>query len=86
MKHITLKIIPEMELLGGVQSQTSWIKREDPDGKGNNYFQALKAFFSNYKGHRAVKLSQKLTDSKFTYDAPPTFICPTTSRLSFMKR
>ncbi len=75
MKHITLKIIPEMELLGGVQAQTSWIKREGPDGKGNKYFQALKAFFSNYKGHRAVKLSQQLTDSRFTYDAPPAFIC-----------
>ena len=66
---------PELELLGGVLSQTSWIKDNGPTGSGNEYFKALQEFFSEYKDHEAVRLAQALTKAGFTYDALPAFIC-----------
>ena len=69
-----LVISPEMELLAGVLSQTSWIERRGPAGEGNEYFRALQRFFAPYKDHKAVKLAQDLTNRGFTYDAPPAFM------------
>lgn len=66
---------PEMELLGGVLSQTSWIKNHGPAGFGNEYFRALQTFFAPYKNHEAVRIAEALTKSGFTYDAPPGFVC-----------
>lgn len=71
----SLEICPEMELLAGVLSQTSWIEDRGPEGAGNEYFRALQAFFAPYKDHRAVSLAEKLTKQGFAYDAPPAFIC-----------
>lgn len=68
------QITPEVELLAGVLSQTSWLKRRGPEGSGNYYFQELQDFFENYQDHQAVKIAQKLTDRGFTYDAPLGFI------------
>lgn len=65
----------EMELLGGVLSQTSWTQEHGPVGSGNEYFRALQDFFTPYKNHEAVRLAQALTKSGFTYDAPPGFAC-----------
>lgn len=71
----TLAVSPQMELLAGVLSQTSWIEERGPSGSGNEYFRALQSFFADYKGHRAVVLAQELTEKGFTYDAPPAFVC-----------
>jgi len=71
----SLRIAPEMELLAGVLSQTSWIEDRGPTGSGNEYFRALKEFFSEYKGHQAIAIAQELTKKGFSYDAPPAFIC-----------
>ncbi len=70
------QITPEVELLAGVLSQTSWIKRRGPgpESNGNYYFQELQDFFEDYQDHQAVKIAQKLTDRGFTYDAPLGFI------------
>jgi len=68
-------VMPEMELLAGVLTQTSWIRQRGPTGEGNEYYRALKDFFKPYKNHEAVKIAQELTDLGFTYDAPPGFIC-----------
>ncbi|GAB6099919.1 hypothetical protein JCM16358_17980 [Halanaerocella petrolearia] len=68
------EIVPRLELLSGVLSQTSWIDRRGPQGKGNEYFRELKEFFSDYKNHRAVKIAEDLTQKGFTYDAPPHFV------------
>lgn len=70
-----LRVSPEMELLGGVQTQTRWIKDRGPAGQGNEYFQALSDFFAQYADHRAIKLADQFTKNAFTYDAPPAFIC-----------
>src|SRR5690554_1334825 len=69
-----LRVSPEMELLAGVLSQTSWIEQAGPDGEGNEYFQMLQEFFSTYKDHQAVEIAQDLTNRGFTYDAPPAFM------------
>lgn len=68
-------ISPEMELLAGVLAQTSWIKNRGPQGRGNEYFQALQDHFAPFQEHAAVKIAQELTTAGFTYDAPVAFIC-----------
>ncbi|MGM0420705.1 MAG: DUF4932 domain-containing protein [Bacillota bacterium] len=68
------QVLPRMELLAGVLSQTSWIEKRGPRGKGNLYFQELQAFFADFQEHEAVKIAEKLTKRGFTYDAPPGFI------------
>lgn len=73
-RDLVLTISPEMELLAGVLSQTTWIERRGPEGSGNEYYRALYEFFTPYRDHQAVKLAQGLTDRGFTYDAPPAFI------------
>lgn len=73
--RFSVSILPQMELLAAVQTQTSWMKAMGPkDGYGNDYFQAVKEFMEEYKGHEAVKVCQKLQNTGFSYDAPPTFI------------
>lgn len=72
--NVSVEILPEIELLAGVLSHTSWMEKEGPEGNGNEYFQKLKGFLEPYKKHRAVRIAQLLTWLGFTYDAPPSFI------------
>ncbi len=72
--QVYVEIRPEIELLAGVLSQTSWMAQRGPSGSGNRYFRELKAFFDPYKDHKAILLAEKLTKQGFTYDAPPNFI------------
>lgn len=72
--NIHIEIRPEIELLAGVLSHTSWMNRRGPKGIGNEYFRELQNFFANYQGHPAIKLAEKLTRKGFSYDAPPNFI------------
>ncbi|MGI6359117.1 MAG: DUF4932 domain-containing protein [Bacillota bacterium] len=69
------QIRPEMELLAGVLTQTTWIDRHGPQSEGNEYYRALRDFFSDYQSHEAIKLAQELTNLGYTYDAPIAFIC-----------
>ena len=46
-----------------------------PQGPGNEYFRALKAFFAGYKEHKAVAIAEEFSKTGFTFDAPPAFIC-----------
>lgn len=73
-ENVFAEILPEMELLSGVLTQTSWIKKMGPLGKGNKYYQRLKSFFEKYEDHQAVEIAQDLTDDGFAFDAPPGFI------------
>ncbi|MDY0091201.1 MAG: DUF4932 domain-containing protein [Candidatus Vecturithrix sp.] len=68
------EILPRMELLSGVLSHTSWMEQEGPDGKGNQYFQALHEFFAPYQHHEAMQLAESFIQREFVYDAPPCFI------------
>ncbi|MCK8058373.1 MULTISPECIES: DUF4932 domain-containing protein [unclassified Fusibacter] len=69
-----MSILPRVELLAGVLSQTSWIRERGPADRGNEYFKELQAFFEPFKDHEAVRIAQELTDYGFTYDAPVNFI------------
>ncbi|MCK9525699.1 MAG: DUF4932 domain-containing protein [Limnochordia bacterium] len=71
----SLMVSPEMELMAGVLSQTSWIEQHGPMGSGNEYFRALQEFVADYQDHQAVSLAEQFTKKGFTYDAPPAFIC-----------
>lgn len=70
---VTIEVLPRVELLSGVLSQTTWVETRGPEGQGNAYYRELKAFFEPYKEHEAVKIAQGLTNSGFTYDAPVAF-------------
>lgn len=72
--NIQIEILPEIELLAGVLSHTSWMNRRGPRGIGNEYFRELQTFFANYKDHKAIKIAEELTKKGFAYDAPPNFI------------
>ena len=72
-----LEILPQMELLSGVLSQTSWYdKYYKPNDCDSNqvYYQNLRQFFSKYKNHEAVQLLEELIKAGFAYNAPPSFI------------
>jgi hypothetical protein len=71
---IHMEILPEIELLSGVLSHTSWRGYSGLQGNGNAYFQDLNEFFKPYARHRAFKIADRLTKKGFTYDAPPHFI------------
>lgn len=71
---IRIEILPEIELLSGVLTQTSWERHLGMQGKGNAYYRELKAFFGPYRRHRAIKIADRLTRRGFTYDAPPHLI------------
>ena len=71
----SITILPQMELLTAVQTQTSWAKRiERPGSEVNDYYIAVKEFMSKYKDNEAVRVCQELLDRGFSYDAPATFI------------
>jgi hypothetical protein len=69
----SVEIVPQIDLLAAVQSQTTWMKKMGPTGQGNEYFQALRKFIEPYKDHKAVKICQRLLDRGFSYDAPVNF-------------
>jgi hypothetical protein len=69
------EIMPTMELMAGVLSQTSWIRYRGPKGHGNEYFQALSRFMGPYRDHRAIRITESALSKGFTYDAHCAFIC-----------
>lgn len=71
--RFSAQISPELELLAGVLSQTTWINQRGPVGAGNEYYRDLKDFFTSYREHEAVKIAQELANLGFTYDAPIAF-------------
>jgi hypothetical protein len=71
---IRVEILPEIELLSGVLSHTSWRRYSGLKGKGNIYFRELNEFFKPHKKHRAFKIADRLTKMGFSYNAPPHFI------------
>ncbi len=74
LDNVFVEILPRVELLAGVLSQTTWIDINGPQSKGNEYYRDLKSFFTQYKDDEAIKIAQDLTNRGFTYDAPPNFI------------
>jgi hypothetical protein len=68
---IVFEIDPRIELLAGVQSQTSWVKGSGaPQVSGNAYYAELKERFAPLAKGRAARESQWLTNTSFSYDAP----------------
>lgn len=73
-KDVGIEILPKMELLAGVLSQSIWMDKRGPEGDGNIYYQELKSFFDDYKDHEAMQIATELTKRGFTYDAPIQFM------------
>jgi hypothetical protein len=73
-ENVYAEILPRVELLAGVLSQTSWMDRMGPEGNGNTYFVELRKFFEKYKDHPALETAEELTEEGFSYDAPLNFI------------
>ena len=74
-ENVYAEILPEMELLSGVLTQTSWIDDYGPsEGMGNRYYHRLKSFFEKFKEHEAVEIADDILDEGFSYDKPPGFI------------
>jgi len=73
-EKVSVEILPRLELLSGVLSQTIWMEIRGPKEKGNIYFQELQKFFSNYKNHQAITIAKQLTQNGFTFDKPIIYI------------
>lgn len=72
--RVVFEIDPRIELLAGVQSQNSWTKgSRGPGAEPNAYFMELREFFSPHRKAAAVKASQGLLNTGFSYDAPCAF-------------
>lgn len=71
--NVYCEILPEMELIAGVMSQTKWVKDMAAKDCENIYFDKIQEFFSKYSIHRAVNLSNELINLGFAYNAPVTF-------------
>lgn len=74
-ENIYCEILPEMELISGVMSQTKWIKDMAAEKSENIYFNKIQEFFSKYSLHKAVNLTNELiNDYGFGYTVPLEFM------------
>ncbi len=71
---VCVQIIPRMELLAGVLSQTSWMDDWGPSDTGNAYFQNLQEHFAPFADHRAVSLTEELLQRGMIHDALPHLV------------
>lgn len=72
---IVFEIDPRIELLAGVQSQTSWVSgARGPAGKESAYYRELRARFAPLAKSGAALESQRLMKAGFSYDAPCAFV------------
>ncbi len=71
--NVYIEVLPRLELLAGVQSQTSWGDRMGPKAETAAYYRRLRDFFAPYSNHAAVVKCEELLPS-FNYDAPVHFI------------
>lgn len=70
---LSIKVDARLELLAVIQHFTDWAAQRHT--KFNfQYKNEIDSYFKNFSGHAAVTLSQSLTNSGFSYDAPPTFV------------
>jgi len=58
-------IIPRVELIAGVLSQTTLRDKYGPEGDGSEYYRELESFFSEYEDHEAIRIAQKLVSNNF---------------------
>ncbi len=72
--RIHIEILPEIELISGVLSHTSWKRMFRFKGKGNAYYRELHAFFEPYKKHPAILDCEKLIRMGFQFHVPPNFM------------
>ncbi len=70
---IIIKVDPRVELLSVVQHFTTWANKQHTKYE-SRYKQEVQRYFEKYSNHRAISLSQELTQNGFSYDAPPNFV------------
>jgi hypothetical protein len=81
---LKVKVDPRIELLSVVQHFTTWADNHHTKYE-SRYKSEVQKFFSKYSNHKAVQLSQDLTNAGFTYDAPPAFVLYHTNPPTFEK-
>ncbi len=67
---VYIQVLPRMELVAGVLTQTSWMEEWGPS-EGNSYFHKVRDEFSSYDEHRAVEIAEELLEKRFIHDALP---------------
>jgi len=70
---IVVKVDERMELLAVVQHFTTWAKKVHTK-LDLSYKTDVDNYFSKFSTHRAVVLSESLSNNNFSYDAPPAFV------------
>lgn len=76
---LNITVDPRIELITAIQQQSDYLRLTQFDF---NYKDEMKEYFSKYKNHKAVKLFRKLSESGFSYDAPPNVMLYLSSTLS----
>ena len=70
---LIVKVDPRIELLSVVQHFTTWADKRHTKYE-SRYKSEVQKYFKNFSNHKAIQLSQELTNSGFSYDAPPNFV------------
>lgn len=69
--RVSVQILPQVELLTGVLSFTSWMQEYGPVHRGNRYFRAVQEFLRPHSEHEAVQLAEDLLERGFIHDLMP---------------
>ena len=81
---LKVKVDPRIELLSVVQHFTTWADDHHTQYESRYEYEVQK-YFSKYSNHKAIQLSQELTNAGFSYDAPPNFVLYHTNPPGFEK-
>lgn len=85
-KNIDIEIDPRLELLTAVQLWTTWARPGqfgDIGERATPYMTKLKKFMKRFQKSDAVRISEFLLNSGFSFDAPPNLILSTRNGLAF---
>lgn len=70
---LIVKVDQRIELLSVVQHFTTWANQRHTRYE-SRYKVEVQKYFERFSNHKAIQLSQELTNSGFSYDAPPNFV------------
>lgn len=70
---LIVEVDPRIELLSVVQHFTSWADKRHTKYE-SRYKNEIEKYFQRFSEHKAIQLSQELTNNGFSYDAPPNFV------------
>lgn len=68
---VSVQILPQVELITGVLSLTSWMDEYGPVHRGNRYFRDIQELFHLHYDHEAVQIAEDMLDRGFIHDLMP---------------